>query len=309
MNKTEISLAVIIPCFNEEITISKVIDDFKKELPKASIIVCDNNSTDNTYAIAEANGAKLLKEPKQGKANAVLRLFEKVDADIYIMVDGDDTYPSSQANKLIDALIKNDLDMVVGDRLSNKSYYKENTRAFHSFGNRLMKTLINNFFKSNNKDILSGYRILSRRFVKNYITLAHGFELETDLTIFCLNYNLPMGEIPIQYRDRPKNSFSKLNTYKDGIKVLKTIIDLYRLYKPLNFFLGLSLFVLIVAIPIGLPPIYEYIKFQYIYKVPSFILSAIMVLTSLLFLTTGLILDNIMKIDRKSVILKIKQYK
>jgi len=305
--KSNHEIAILIPCYNEETTIAKVIKDFARELPLAEIFVCDNNSSDNTALVAQESGAMVVKECKQGKANAVLRLFEEISADIYLMVDGDDTYPASQAKELIDVLINNNLDMVVGDRLSNKSYFKENKRAFHSFGNNLTKSLINRFFQANQKDILSGYRAFSKRFVKNYSTLIKGFELETDLTIFCLNYNLLTAEIPITYNDRPDNSCSKLNTYKDGFKVIKTIFNLYRFYNPLNFFTLISSLLFIVGLVLMSFPVYEYIQFQYVYKVPTLIISGTIILVSLLLFITGLILDSIMKIDRKSTILKIRE--
>lgn len=307
MHKKNRSIAVVIPCYNEELTIATVIKDFQQELPEAFIVVCDNNSTDKTSEIATQHGATVLRETKQGKANAVLKLFEKVEADIYIMVDGDATYPADQAKELVRRMEANELDMVVGDRLSNKSYFNENKRAFHSFGNQLTRNLINRFFRSDLKDILSGYRVFSKRFVKNYITLVSGFELETDLTIFCLNYNLAIEEVPIQYTDRPENSFSKLNTYTDGIKVIKTIFNLYRLYKPLSFFTWISLVIFLAALIIGSFPVYEYVKFEYVYRVPTFILSVIMALVSILLFTTGLTLDSLMKQDRKAVIMKFRR--
>ena len=300
-------IAVIVPCYNEEFTIAKVINDFKQQLPSAGIFICDNNSSDNTAHVAKENSAFVVTEKKQGKANAVLKLFTEVSAEIYIMVDGDDTYPASQVNELIQELKINNLDMVVGDRLSNKSYFNENKRTFHSFGNNLTKKLINRFFRANQRDILSGYRVFSKRFVKNYSTLVKGFELETDLTIFSLNYNLNIAEIPITYSDRPANSFSKLNTYKDGFKVIKTIFNLYRFYNPFSFFSFLGGGALILGLILAAFPVYEYIQFQYVYKVPTLIVSGLFIMISLLLFVTGLILDNIMKIDKKSTILKIRE--
>lgn len=298
-------IAIIIPCYNEEKTIAKVINDFRTEVPKALIFVCDNNSTDNTFAIANENGAIVIKEYNQGKGNAVLKLFSSVKADIYVLVDGDDTYPAEKVNTMLDMLELYNLDMVIGDRLSNGTYTQQNKRKFHNTGNRLIKNLINSFFGANLNDILSGYRVFSKVFVKNYSTLAEGFELETDLSIFALNYNLNIKEIPINYRDRPDGSFSKLNTFQDGFKVILTFFNLYRFYKPLSFFCYLSLAFFITSLLTGSLPIYEYITFSYVYRVPLAILSASLVIISLLLLICGLILDTIMRIDKKNTKKKI----
>lgn len=304
MNK----IAVLIPCYNEEITISKVIRDFKKELPNAQIVVCDNNSNDNTSKIAIEEGATVLFEKKQGKANAVLKMFREVDADIYIMVDGDDTYPANSAKELMDVFSTNELDMLNGDRLSNGTYKSENKRPFHNFGNSLIKGLINKFFKSDIKDVLTGYRIFSKRFVKNYASLAKGFELETDLSIFALNYSLSIKEEPIEYKDRPEGSESKLNTFKDGIKVVSTFFNLYRFYRPLSFFSIISLVLFATALILGSFPVYEYIVYDYVYKVPTAILAGFLVIISFLTFFCGLTLDTIMKIDKKNVTLQIRNY-
>lgn len=306
--KSKPKVAVLIPCYNEALTIGKVIKDFQKELPTAEIYVCDNNSSDNTAEIAERNGATVLTEHRQGKGFAVLHMFQNVEADIYIMIDGDDTYPAHHAPQLMDALIRDQLDMVVGDRLSNGTYKKENKRAFHDFGNHLIKRLINNFFGSKMKDILSGYRVFSSRFIKNYATLAQGFELETDLSIFSLHYNLKIKELPIDYRDRPEGSVSKLNTVKDGVRVILTFFNLYRNYKPLSFFTHVSAIVFLIALFLGSFPIYEYITHSYVYKVPTAILAGFMSISALLLFLCGLILDTISKIDKKSTELKIRNF-
>lgn len=302
-------IAIIIPCYNEERTIAKVINDFRIHVPKALIYVCDNNSTDYTFGIANDNGAIVIKEYNQGKGNAVLKLFGTVKADIYVLVDGDDTYPAEKVNTMLDMLELYNLDMVIGDRLSNGTYTQQNKRKFHNTGNRLIKNLINSFFGANLNDILSGYRVFSKVFVKNYSTLAEGFELETDLSIFALNYNLNIKEIPINYRDRPDGSFSKLNTFKDGFKVILTFFNLYRFYKPLSFFFYLSLTIFITSLLIGSLPIYEYITFSFVYRVPLAILSASLVIISLLLLICGLILDTIMRIDKKNTQKKIRNTK
>lgn len=299
-------IAVIIPCYNEEQTIEKVVKDFRKELPAVEIFVCDNNSTDKTAYVAKKNGAKVLKEYRQGKGHAVLNLFRKVDADVFIMVDGDDTYPAKQVVEMLEELIAFNLDMVVGDRLSNGTYKQENKRKFHNFGNSLMRKLINNFFRSDLNDILSGYRIFSRRFIENYATLAEGFELETDLSIFALHYNMKIKEIPVTYQDRPEGSFSKLNTFRDGWRVISTFLNLYRFYKPLSFFTYLSTGVFLLSILLGSFPIYEYFQFSYIHKVPTAILAGFLSVSALLLFICGLILDSIAKIDQKNMQLKLR---
>src|SRR5690606_34722285 len=265
--------AVLIPCYNEEKTIEKVIKDFYRVLPEATIYVCDNNSNDKTAELSKKNGAIVLKEPKQGKGYAFLKLLQEVNSDIYLLVDGDDTYPAEYAHKMIEALVDHKLDMVVGDRISNGTYQKENDRAFHSFGNNLVKNLINHLFNSNLNDILSGYRVFSKSFVHNYTTLVKGFELETDLTLFALNYAVGIKEIQVDYKNRPEGSYSKLNTYRDGLKIIILFFNLYRFYKPLAFFGYLSLFLLLLSLFIGAMPIYEYLQYGYVYKVPSAILA------------------------------------
>jgi glycosyltransferase involved in cell wall biosynthesis len=305
---TNKKIAILIPCLNEEKTIEKVVLDFQKVLPNATIYVCDNNSTDKTSEIAKKSGAIVLKEFRKGKGNAVLKLFNTIDADIYVMADGDDTYPASEVLKLIAALEENDAHMVVGDRITNKSYQNNNKRKFHGFGNWLIKWLINTIFNSKLDDILSGYRVFNKAFVKNYSTLAKGFELETDLTLFSLNYDLIVKEIPIQYNDRPEGSVSKLNTFSDGFKVIKTIFKLYRLYKPLSFFTLFSSLFFVIGCLLASFPVYEYIEYKYVYKVPTAILSISLIIMSLLLFCCGLILDLITNIDKKNIKLQIDKY-
>ncbi|MCP1997197.1 glycosyltransferase family 2 protein [Flavobacterium sp. HSC-61S13] len=301
-------IAVLIPCYNEESTIEIVIQDFQKHLPEASIYVCNNNSSDLTGVVAETLGVKVLFEAKQGKGYAVSRLFNSIEADFYVLVDGDDTYPAESARQMISILEKSNANMVVGDRLSNCSYKYQNKRKFHNFGNSLMNRLINTFFKSNIKDILSGYRVFDRAFVQNYASFAKGFEIETDLTLFALNYDLEVKEVPIDYRDRPEGSFSKLNTYSDGIRVIFTFFNLYRLYKPLSFFSIIALFLLVIGCVLGSFPVYEYIQFRFVYKVPTAILALGLVIMAALLFCCGLILDLITNIDRKNMKLKMKKY-
>lgn len=293
-------IAILIPCYNEELTIKKVVTDFKMALPEAEIYVYDNNSADNTIAEASSAGAIVRTETEQGKGAVALSMFRDIDADYYLMVDGDDTYPAEAAKDLLACMQSQNVDMVIGDRLSNKTYLAENKRAFHNFGNDLVRKLINKFYKTQLKDILTGYRLFSRRFVKNYSSLITGFELETDLTVYCLNYGFKIREVQIDYRDRPEGSVSKLNTYRDGYRVLKLFFNLYRLYKPLSFFGLVASAFLIVGLLLGLFPIIEFIKYEYVYRVPTAIAAVSMIIISVLLFTCGLILDNISKFDKKN---------
>lgn len=293
-------IAVLVPCYNEEVTIGKVITDFQKYLPEAEIYVYDNNSKDKTVEIAQNLSAIVRKEKKQGKANVVLKMFREIDADYYIMIDGDDTYPVYIVQEMLKVAQEEDADMLVGDRLSNNSYHEENKRAFHGFGNNLVRNLINLFFRSDLKDILSGYRIFSRKFVKNYSGLVKGFELETDLSIHALHYGLRISQYPIQYRDRPEGSESKLNTFTDGFKVIRLFINLVRLYKPMVFFGLVSLIIFIIGILFMIVPMKEYFEHKYVYKVPTLIFSIMLIIISLLSFVTGLILDNLSIIDKKN---------
>ena len=228
--------AVLIPCYNEELTIEKVIKDFRKELPDADIYVYNNNSKDKTAEIAKRNGAIVKDEYRQGKGNVVRSMFYDIDADIYVMVDGDDTYPAEFVHKLIEPVVNGEVDMAIGDRLSNGTYQKENKRHFHEFGNNLVKKGINVLFKTNLKDIMTGYRVFSKKFVKNMPVMSPKFEIETEMSLYALDKKFIIKEIPIIYRDRPEGSQSKLNTVSDGMKVIKTIIKMFKNYKPLQFF-------------------------------------------------------------------------
>ncbi len=293
-------LAVLIPCYNEEITIRKVVTDFKKAVPHADIYVYDNNSTDRTIEEATAAGAIVRKETIQGKGAVVLSMFRDIDADYYLMVDGDDTYPAEAASRMLEMVVERNADMIIGDRLSNETYLEENKRPFHNFGNDLVRNLINRFFHSDLHDILSGYRIFSHRFVKNYSSLISGFELETDLAIYCLHYDFRISQLPIEYRDRPEGSVSKLNTFTDGYKVLRLFLDLYRLYKPLSFFSLIAGVFFILGLIVGTFPIIDYLLYQYVYKVPMAIAAVALVIVGVLLFTCGLILDNISKFDKKN---------
>ena len=284
-------IAVLIPCYNEELTIKKVITDFKHYLPDANIYVYDNNSTDNTYNIALESGAILKKEYHQGKGNVVRSMFRDIDADVYVLVDGDDTYPADIAPELIKYVVEDNYDMVIGDRLSNGTYFKENKRGFHNLGNNLVRKLINILFKNNIKDIMTGYRVFSKRFVKTMPVMSDGFQIETEMTIFSLVYKMNIKEVPIIYKDRPEGSVSKLNTFSDGIKVLITLFDLFKNYRPLLFFSIIALLFIILGLVVGIPVIYEFIKTSYIAKVPSAILATGFMLIALVFFAIGIILD------------------
>ncbi|ESU29874.1 glycosyl transferase family protein [Flavobacterium limnosediminis JC2902] len=295
-------IAILIPCLNEELTIERVVNGFKKELPNSTVYVYDNNSNDDTFKIASEANAVVKKEFKKGKANVILRMFNEIEADIYVMIDGDDTYPIEAIHSMIALLKEQNADMIIGDRISNGAYKNQNKRKFHNFGNSLIKTLINSFFKTNISDVLSGYRVFSRRFVKNYASSIKGFELETDLTLFCLNYDLKIDQFPINYKDRPPNSKSKLNTFNDGFKVITLFLNLYRLYKPLQFFSTISLCFAIFGLGLGYFPIREYIvkPDHYITKVPTAILAVSLIIMALLLFCCGLILDNLSKYDKRN---------
>lgn len=301
-------IAILIPCYNEEVTIKKVIEDFKKELPNADIYVYNNNSTDKTYEIAKECGAIVHNEYNQGKGNVIRRMFREIDADIYVMVDADDTYPAKSVHDLIAPIREKKADMVVGDRLSNGTYKKENKRKFHEFGNNLVKNAINTTFKSNLKDIMSGYRAFNKIFVKNIPILSSKFEVETEMTLYALDKKFIIKEVPIEYKDRPKGSFSKLNTVNDGIKVIKTIIKMYKDFKPRQFFMIIGAIVMLIGILVGIPVIVEFIKFKYIYKVPSAILAMGLVILSIIIFQCGVILDTIVKQHRENYELKLIDY-
>lgn len=301
-------VAVLIPCYNEELTIKKVVEDFKKELPNADIYVYNNNSSDKTVEIAKEAGAIVRNEYKQGKGNVVKRMFEDIEADIYVLVDGDDTYPASSVHDLIKPVLEERADMVVGDRLSNGTYKKENKRIFHNFGNILVSRAINLSFGSNLNDIMTGYRVFSRKMVKNLPITTKKFEVETEMTLQALDKNFIIMEIPIEYRDRPRGSNSKLNTISDGIKVIKEIIRLFKDYKPLKFFFIIAIILFLLGIIVGLPVIIEFIKTKYITKVPSAILATGFMLLAVILGQCGIILDTVVKRNRENYRLNILRY-
>lgn len=300
--------AVLIPCYNEEVTIEKVIKDFKKELPDAEIYVYDNNSKDKTAQIAEKNGAIVKHEYRQGKGNVVRSMFRDIDADIYVMVDGDDTYPAEEVHKLIEPVISGQADMVIGDRLTNGTYQKENKRHFHEFGNNLVKKAINVAFKTNLKDIMTGYRVFNKLFVKNMPVLSPKFEIETEMSLHALDKKFIIKEVPIEYRDRPEGSVSKLNTISDGIKVVKTIVKMFKDFKPRQFFWIVAIIVAIIGILIGLPVIIEFAKTGFITKIPSAILATGVMTIALIIAQCGVILDTVVKQHKEKYELELLRY-
>ena len=301
-------IAILIPCYNEEITVAKVITDFKKELPDALIYVYNNNSTDNTLQIAYENGAIVKNEYRQGKGNVVRSMFRDIDADVYVLVDGDNTYPANMVHQLIKPILMETADMVVGDRISNGTYKKQNKRLFHDFGNGMVRNTINRLFKTNLKDVMSGYRAFSRTFVKNIPILSKGFEVETEMTLHALDKRFIIKEIPIEYKDRPNKSKSKLNTFTDGYKVIKTIIKMLKDYKPLKFFLSIATIFFALGLIIGIPVIYEYILTRYITKVPSAVLSTGLMIFSVIIAQCGVILDTVVKDDKEKYEIELNKY-
>ena len=301
-------IAILIPCYNEEITVAKVITDFKKELPDALIYVYNNNSTDNTLQIAYENGAIVKNEYRQGKGNVVRNMFRDIDADVYVLVDGDNTYPANMVHQLIKPILMETADMVVGDRISNGTYKKQNKRLFHDFGNGMVRNTINRLFKTNLKDVMSGYRAFSRAFVKNIPILSKGFEVETEITLHALDKRFIIKEIPIEYKDRPNKSKSKLNTFTDGYKVIKTIIKMLKDYKPLKFFLSIAIIFFVLGLIIGIPVIYEYILTRYITKVPSAVLSTGLMIFSVIIAQCGVILDTVVKDDKEKYEIELNKY-
>lgn len=295
------SIAVLLPCYNEEATIGKVVRDFKAALPDAAIYVYDNNSTDRTAEIAAAEGAIVRKEPRQGKGNVVRAMFEDIDADVYVMADGDDTYPADAAPAMVEKVLEG-YDMVIGDRLSS-TYFQENKRPFHNFGNRLVRGSINHLFRAHVTDIMTGYRAFNFTFVKTYPVLSRGFEVETEMTIHSLNNNLRLYEMPIQYRDRPEGSVSKLDTVGDGIKVMSTIFRMIREYKPLPFFGGLGLIIGIVGIVLCGTVTFEFAKTGVVTHFPTLIGAVMLVIAGLLLIIAGIILDVMAKNDRKTFVI------
>jgi len=291
-------IAVLIPCYNESTTIAKVVKDYKKALPEATIYVYDNNSTDHTDEIAKSAGAVVNYEYRQGKGNVIRSMFRDIDADCYLMIDGDDTYPADNAREMVDLVLSGKADMVIGDRLSS-TYFSENKRLFHNTGNKLVRSFINSLFKSNINDIMTGYRAFSPLFAKTYPVLSKGFEVETEMTIFALDTNMKLKEIPVQYRDRPEGSTSKLNTYKDGFKVINTIITLFKEYKPMKFFGTIAIVFSIIALIAFGVVLNGYFKTGLVEQFPTLIVSGIVFTFAMLSLVCGIILEVIAKKHRQ----------
>lgn len=296
--KKDKKIAILIPCYNESKTIEKVVKDYKSVLPNADIYVYDNNSSDNTDKIAKKAGAIIKYEYKQGKGNVIRSMFKDIDADCYLMIDGDDTYPKENAKEMCQLILDNKADMVIGDRLSS-TYFTENKRPFHNFGNVLVRKLINTLFKANVRDIMTGYRAFSYEFVKTFPVLSKGFEIETEMTIHALDKNFLLKEITVEYRDRPEGSVSKLNTYSDGFRVLKTIARLFKEYKPSVFFGLIGLLFLIISILFGAPVFVDYFRTGLVERFPTLIFAGFMLMISVLSFVCGIILEVVVKKHRQ----------
>ena len=296
-------VAVLIPCYNEAKTVEKVVKDCRKFLGKCDkfetkVYVYDNNSTDNTAELARKAGACVKNEPRQGKGNVIRAMLRDIEADCYLMVDGDDTYPLDEAEKLCAEVLENGADMVVGDRLSS-TYFQENKRAFHGLGNKLVRFLINHLFGAKIRDMMTGYRALSRDFAKTVPVLSRGFELEVEMTIFALGHNFYIREVPVQYRDRPAGSESKLNTYSDGFKVVKRIMTLFEEYRPALFFTIVAATFLIIAALLGVPVLVEYFQTGLVERFPTLIVAGFMIVVAVLMLMCGIILEVVAKKHRQ----------
>lgn len=298
-------IAVLIPCYNESQTIEKVVTDWRKELPEAVIYVYDNNSTDNTAEIAKKAGAVVRYEYQQGKGNVIRRMFREIDAECYIMVDGDDTYPAEFGREMASKVLERKVDMVVGDRLSS-TYFEENKRPFHNFGNSLVRGTINRLFKSNIRDIMTGYRAFSYLFVKTFPVLSKGFEIETEMSIHAVEKNMLVENVIIEYRDRPEGSESKLNTYSDGAKVLGTIARLYKNYRPFRFFGILALVLMIISAIMFVPVLVTYIQTGLVPNFPTLIVSGFVALAAIQSFFAGLILTTLVEKDRQDFEFKLQ---
>lgn len=298
-------IAVIIPCYNEALTIGKVIDDFRSELPEATVYVYDNNSTDGTAEIARTRGAIVKYEPRQGKGNVCRQMFCDIDADCYLMVDGDDTYPAESARSLCAPILAGEADMVVGDRLSNGTYAQQNARAFHGFGNDLVRAMIRWIYGYGFEDVMTGYRAMSRPFVKTFPVLSEGFQIETELSIHAVDRRWRIADVPVEYRNRPEGSVSKLNTVRDGLKVIAMIGTLFKDYRPLKFFSLVALLFCIGGLCAGIPVVTEYLATGLVPRFPTAILAVALMFMAALSLATGFILDAVAKVERKQWELRV----
>ena len=299
-------IAVLIPCYNEAKTVKKVVEDAKKFLPDAVVYVYDNNSTDGTDVIAKNAGAIVRHEYQQGKGNVIRRMFREIEAECYIMVDGDDTYPLDNAQQMADAVLEKNADMVIGDRLSS-TYFEENKRPFHNMGNSLVRGVINRLFGCNIRDIMTGYRAFSYEFVKTFPILSKGFEIETEMTIHAVYNNMQLENIVVDYKDRPEGSESKLNTYSDGAKVLGTIVQLYKNYKPFGFFTLFAAVLSVIAIGMFLPIFIEFLQTHLVNRFPTLIVSCFVELAAIQAFFSGMILSDIAKKNRRDFEFQLNQ--
>ena len=299
-------IAVLIPCYNEAATVAKVVADYRAALPGATIYVYDNNSTDGTGALAAAAGAVVRREAQQGKGNVLRRLFREVDARCYLLVDGDDTYPADAAPKMVAAVLEHGADMVVGDRLSS-TYFTENKRPFHNFGNSLVRFSINRLFGSRIQDIMTGYRAFSFLFAKTFPVLSRGFEIETEMSIHAVERNMQIENVVVEYRDRPAGSESKLNTYSDGAKVLGTILRLYKNYRPFGFFSLLAAMLAVLSAGFMVPVVAEYFRTGLVPRFPTLIVCACGMVAALLLFTAGIVLSNLLTQDARNFEFKLQQ--
>lgn len=294
-------IAVLIPCFNEAQTVGKVVADFRRVLPEAAVYVYDNNSTDGTAELARQAGAVVRRETRQGKGNVIRTMFREIDADCYLLVDGDDTYPAESAEALCNLVLQDEADMAIGDRLS-ATYFEENKRPLHGFGNRLVRACVGSLWgdaADKVLDVMTGYRAFSALFVKSFPVLSQGFEIETEMTVHALNHNLRIKSMPVPYRDRPQGSVSKLNTYADGFRVLAMILHLYRSYRPLRFFGGIGVLLAVLSLALFLPVLGTYLDTGLVPRFPTLIVSSVMMLAAMLSLVCGLILDASMLRSRR----------
>lgn len=301
-------VAVLIPCYNEAATVEAVVASFRAALPEAEIYVYDNNSTDDTAAIAAKAGAIVRHEPCQGKGNVIRRMFREIEADCYVMVDGDNTYSAENAKQMVDMVLNQQVDMVIGDRLSS-TYFEENKRPFHNLGNRMVRSLVCRLWHTEVRDIMTGYRAFSRRFVKLFPVMTPQFEIETEMTIHALDKRFVLRELPITYRNRPEGSVSKLNTFGDGIKVLRTIFTLFKEYRPMRFFGWLALLLAIAAVAFFIPVFADYLHTRLVPRFPTLIVSVFLGLAALQSFFTGLCLDVMVEKDRKAYELKVISFK
>lgn len=297
-------IAVLIPCYNEGKTIKKVVEDYKNALPEATIYVYDNNSVDDSAQLAREAGAVVRHEYMQGKGNVIRRMFSEIDAKCYLMVDGDDTYPCENARQMCDSVLEKKTDMVIGDRLSS-TYFEENKRPFHNFGNSIVRWSINVLFRSDIRDIMTGYRAFSYRFVKTFPVLSKGFEIETEMTIHAIDKNMQMENVVVEYRDRPEGSESKLNTYADGIKVLMTIVRLYRIYKPFQFFGLLALLLVIVATAFFIPIFTLFLKTHEVPNIPTLVMCGFVAMAAIQSFFSGMILNSLRQKERQDFELQL----